>query len=324
MSDLKARVVVVGSFNVDHVWSVTRLPQAGQTLAGTYRSGPGGKGFNQAVAAARAGAPTTFICALGADVGGHLARALATADDIDLRDAASDLPTGTAGIYVDAEGRNSIVIGAGANNALSSAHVQDQDICIAQAAVVLAQLESPVDAVAQALQMARACNAIAMLNPAPANAATTDALLSACDVITPNETEFTALLMRHVGVELDASTLASLDDAVLHDHCRSLLPHATVVLTLGAAGCLVSHAANAMRDDDSTCYRVVAPVVAVVDTTGAGDAFNGALAASLSLRQDVPFARHAEFAVRYASQSVLHAGAAESMPRMPATAVEAR
>ena len=110
-----ARVVVVGSFNVDHVWTVAALPRPGETLSGHYHSGPGGKGFNQATAAARAGAGTCFVCALGDDLGGQLARALATADGIDLRDLVSGAPTGTAGIYVDDEGRNSIVIGPGAD-----------------------------------------------------------------------------------------------------------------------------------------------------------------------------------------------------------------
>src|SRR5262245_14771295 len=108
-------VVVVGSFNVDHVWRCDALPHAGETRAGTYATGPGGKGFNQAVAAARAGASTRFLCALGDDVGAQLARALAVADGIDLIDQRSDHPTGTAGIHVDAQGRNTIVIGAGAN-----------------------------------------------------------------------------------------------------------------------------------------------------------------------------------------------------------------
>src|SRR5690606_41043149 len=112
------RVVVVGSFNVDHVWRARRLPREGETLAGEYSTGPGGKGFNQAVAARRAGAGTVFLCAIGDDAGGALARALADGDGIDLRSAPGALPTGTAGIYVDEAGRNSIVIGAGANAGL--------------------------------------------------------------------------------------------------------------------------------------------------------------------------------------------------------------
>ena len=112
-SPTPSHVVVVGSFNVDHVWRCDALPVAGATIAGRYANGPGGKGFNQAIAAVRAGADTTFVCALGDDAGGRLARDLAAADGLALRVQASDEPTGTAGIYVDAHGRNTIVIGAG-------------------------------------------------------------------------------------------------------------------------------------------------------------------------------------------------------------------
>lgn len=309
------RVVVVGSFNVDHVWTASTLPAPGETLAGTYRSGPGGKGFNQAVAAARSGADTTFVCALGQDVGGQIARALATADAIDLRDAVSDAATGTAGIYVDAAGRNSIVIGAGANATLSIAHLDAQRACIASATVMLVQLESPLDAIAHALRVAKAAGCLAMLNPAPANAVATGTLLAACDVLTPNETELAALLARHAGVQLDAASIASLDDRTLHAHCRAVLPHGTVVVTLGAAGCFVSHG-DAWRGDSAPAYRVAAPRVDAIDTTGAGDAFNGALASSLAQRTDTAFADHVAFAVRYASASTTAAGAAEAMPRL--------
>ena len=116
-----SQVIVVGSFNVDHVWRCAELPAVGATIAGQYATGPGGKGFNQAVAAARAGAHTAFVCSLGDDPGGTLARHLASAEGIGLYAEASDQPTGTAGIYVDARGRNSIVIGAGANGSLSAA-----------------------------------------------------------------------------------------------------------------------------------------------------------------------------------------------------------
>ncbi|HET7126592.1 MAG TPA: PfkB family carbohydrate kinase, partial [Lysobacter sp.] len=117
-------VAVVGSFNVDHVWRVATLPQPGATLSGEYASGPGGKGFNQAMAARRADAATAFVCALGKDSGAQLARALCTGDGIDLRDHACDVPTGTAGIYVDAQGRNEIVVAPGANARLEPGFVE--------------------------------------------------------------------------------------------------------------------------------------------------------------------------------------------------------
>lgn len=309
------RVVVIGSFNVDHVWTTAALPRAGETLSGQYATGPGGKGFNQAVAARRAGADTAFVCALGDDMGGQLARALAAADGIELRDQRSGQPTGTAGIYVDGEGRNSIVIGAGANAELARDFIDAQRDLIAGADVVLAQLESPIDAVLAALHAARANGATTLLNPAPTNAAVSAELLSATDILTPNETEFSALMARHVGERVDGDAVAALDQARLHALCRELLPAGSVVVTLGASGCFVSHAEGALRGDGSACYRIAAEPVRAVDTTGAGDAFNGALTASLARNPEASFATHVRFASRYAALSTEQAGAAASMPR---------
>lgn len=307
------RVVVVGSFNVDHVWSTPALPRAGETLAGRYRSGPGGKGFNQAVAAARAGAPTAFVCALGDDGGGRLARALADADGIALYAAASEAPTGTAGIFVDRDGRNCIVIGPGANGDLSAAFVQAQEAALRDAAVVLAQIETPPEAAAAAFACARAGGATTLLNPAPADARVPEALWALTDIATPNETEFAAQLAAR-GTAVDAGTLASLADEALHALCRALLPHGTVVVTLGAAGAFVSHPTERLRGDARAAYRVPATEVRAIDTTGAGDAFNGALAASLTQAPQAPFAAHVRFAGRYAGLSTERTGAALAMP----------
>lgn len=310
------RVVVVGSFNVDHVWRCDALPVAGATIAGRYASGPGGKGFNQAIAAVRAGAATTFVCALGDDAGGRLARDLASVDGLDLRAQASEEPTGTAGIYVDAHGRNTIVIGAGANAALSTGFIDAQADVLAAAGVVLVQLESPSDTVLATLQAARQQGAVTVLNPAPANAATTTELLALADLITPNETEFAALLARHLGERITADDVATLDGVTLHQHCRQLLPHGTVVVTLGATGVYVSHPEDALRGDPRPHYRVAAEAATVVDTTGAGDAFNGALAASLAGNTAPAFADHVRFANRYAALSTERAGAALAMPTL--------
>ena len=309
-------IVVAGSFNVDHVWQCDALPAPGATIAGSYHSGPGGKGFNQAVAAARAGADVTFLCALGDDLGGTLARSLATADGIDLRDLRSDQPTGTAGIYVDSRGRNSIVIGTGANASLTADFVQQQAQTIAKAAVVVAQLESPIDSVIGVLQIAREKGCITLLNPAPANAATTTELLSLADVLTPNETEFSALLARHVGERIEPDDVAALDVGRLHALCRELLNHGSVVVTLGSAGVFVSHAEDRLRGDAKPCYRMGAEPADATDTTGAGDAFNGALAASLARDPNLAFAEHVRFANRFAALSTERPGAALSMPRL--------
>ncbi|WP_133500841.1 ribokinase [Cognatilysobacter terrigena] len=306
-------VAVVGSFNVDHVWMLDALPVAGETRSARYMSGPGGKGFNQAVAAARSGAATRFICALGEDAGGAYARSLAVADDIDLRDAHSDLPTGSAGIFVDAKGRNSIAVAGGANDTLTAVHVRGTlsgDV----PAVVLAQLETPSEAAIEAFALARASGALTMLNPAPANVRVDAALLAATDIVTPNETEFAALVRTHLGRELDADAVRALADPALHAICRELVPNGTVVVTLGSAGAFVSHADSRRRGDDASHYRIPAPKVAVVDTTGAGDAFNGALAASLALRPGQAFAANIRYAIAYASVSTEQPGAAPSMP----------
>jgi len=308
-------VIVVGSFNVDHVWRCAELPAVGATIAGLYATGPGGKGFNQAVAAARAGARTAFVCALGDDAGGALARGLAAADGIDLRAEASDQPTGTAGIYVDARGRNSIVIGAGANGTLSPAHVAADPALLRQARVLLAQLESPAEAVEAALAAAREGGVTALLNPAPANAPTSMGLLRLADLLSPNETEFAALLARHVGERVEPEAVAALDGASLHGLCRKLLPHGTVVVTLGAVGAFVSHPDEHLRGDAQAYYRAGAESVAASDTTGAGDAFNGALAASLARAPELPFATHVRYANRFAALSTERPGAASAMPR---------
>ncbi|HET7656206.1 MAG TPA: PfkB family carbohydrate kinase, partial [Luteimonas sp.] len=226
---------------------------------------------------------------------------------------ASGARTGTAGIFVDAGGRNSIVIGAGANADLDVTFVESHADALRGAAVVLAQLESPLDSIARALELARGGGALAVLNPAPANAATTLDLLGLADLLTPNETEFAAMLARHCSVEIAADAVASTDAATLHGLCRQLLPGGSVVVTLGGAGCFVSHPDAATRGDAAAHYRVPAERAATVDTTGAGDAFNGALAASLAGGQP-GFAAHVRFASRYAALSTEAHGAALAMP----------
>lgn len=310
-------VVVAGSFNVDHVWRVAQLPAPGATLSGRYTSGPGGKGFNQAIAAARTGTDTRFICALGEDAGAQLARELCAHDGIALHAATATLPTGTAGIYVDAEGRNCIVIGAGANAALTPDFVASALTDVRADDVVLTQLESPLTAVAQALAAGHAAGAITILNPAPANVVIAAALLHHADILTPNETEFVALLARHLDEHLHADAVADIDADRLHVLCRKLLPGGTVVITLGARGCFVSHSEHTLHSDAHPYYKQPAKRAQVVDTTGAGDAFNGALAASLVQHPQRAFIEHIRFAGHYAARSTEHAGAALAMPYLP-------
>lgn len=312
---MAGRVLVVGSFNLDHVWSVDALPAPGATRLSTYASGPGGKGFNQAVAARRAGACASFVTALGEDAAAAVARQLAGEEGITLlAETFPDAASGTAGIFVDASGRNIIAVAPGANALLSETHVASLDKTLAQADVVLAQLEVAPAAVAKALERARAHGATTVLNPAPANAPTTPALLALADVLTPNETEFAGLLGRHAQRSADPATLHACTDEALHAFCQSLHP-ATWVITLGAHGAFVSHAAGGLRSDAVACYRLPAHPARTVDTTGAGDAFNGALAAAMAAEPTAAFRNAVEFATRYAARSTERHGAALAMPK---------
>ncbi|PJK07733.1 ribokinase [Lysobacteraceae bacterium NML95-0200] len=310
------QVVVVGSFNLDHVWQTDSLPAPGATLAGRYHSGPGGKGFNQAIAARRAGAETAFVCALGDDAGARLASHLAKADGLQLvAHLSPHTPSGSAGIFVDQQGRNSIVIGAGANAELTPAHLVAQDTLFRLAKVVLAQLETPIATVHKALALGRAAGARTVLNPAPANAESSAELLALADVITPNETEFAALIARHTALQIPAEAVADASDAVLHSHCRTLHPGGSVIITLGSAGCFVSHGEN-WHDDTRSHYRLPACPSEVVDTTGAGDAFNGAFCAAWAQQPARALAKHLTFASRYAARACEAEGAALAMPQL--------
>lgn len=307
-------VCVVGSFNVDHVWHCDALPAPGATLAGRYSTGPGGKGFNQAIAARRAGAQVQFVCALGDDSGAALARQLAADDGLTLHAHISDAPTGTAGIFVGNDAANSIVIGAGANAQLHVDFIQRQSQAICTAAVLLVQLESPLDSITHALGLARAAQVATVLNPAPANAKVSAELLALADVITPNESEFAALLAAHTQARIAPESIAACEDAQLHQHCRVLLPHGSVIITLGAHGCFVSHAQSQQRGDSQGCYRLAAAPAKPVDSTGAGDAFNGALCAAWAAQPDAAFAQHVAFANCYAARAIEAEGAAAAMP----------
>jgi len=312
-------VVVVGSYNQDHVWSTAALPEPGATRLGEYSGGPGGKGFNQAVAAARAGARTVFVTALGEDLAAGNAIALAQAEGIELlAEVFPALPSGAAGIFVDAEGRNVIVVAPGANAALSPGFIDGQREHFGKAGVMLAQLEVAPDAITTALRIANLAGAITILNPAPANAPTSEALLAQADILTPNETEFAALLSRHAGVTVDPDRLATTDAMTLQGLCRQLVRDGTVVITLGAAGAFVSHPSDHLRGDASSHYFLPGEPAKAIDTTGAGDAFSGALAAALAANPKGRFRDAAGFANHYAARSTETRGAALAMPRLAA------
>ena len=311
---MSGRVLVVGSYNQDLVWEVDVLPAPGETRAGlAFRSGPGGKGFNQAVAAARAGAMTTFIGALGSDALADGARTLARSEGIDARfETIHDLATGTAGILVDAQGRNSIVVALGANSRLSVAHVEAQAAAFHEAAVVLAPLESPLAAVRTALRLGRSAGARTVLNPAPMHARLDASLLADVDLLTPNETEMAELLVRFDVGHVDISALRHGPDADWAALCARL-PVRAVIVTLGEAGAVLASGGLSPAASRSL-VRVPAAMVRAIDTTGAGDAFNGALAAAWAAQPAADPATVLPFASRFAGLSTERPGAASAMP----------
>jgi len=308
------RVAIVGSYNQDFVWRTQQFPVPGETRLGHFSTGPGGKGFNQAVAAARQGGKVCFIAALGRDALGENAAKLAQAEGIEARwQWCDDAATGNAAIVLDGRGQNLIIVGSGANLALSVAHVEAQGEAIAQAAIVLVQHEVCPEATARALKLARDAKVATMLNPAPPLSDEDGRLLPLVDLITPNETEFAHLLARHAGKTIEASSIAALDDARLHALARQLgVP--SVVMTLGSAGCFVSHGEGARWRDEAPYYRVPAEAVRVRDTTGAGDAFSGSLAAALAELGESSFQSAIVQANRVAGLATEREGAALAIP----------
>jgi ribokinase len=315
-NSLQNDVIVVGSYNHDHVWRVDRFPTAGETRRGNaFITGSGGKGFNQAVACARQGAPTAFIAACGEDTLGALARDFAQGEGMrGLWLVLPDHATGTAAILVDSRGQNEIVVALGANEYLVPAFVRAQESAFAQARVVLCQLENNLDAVTCALELAAAHGCLRILNPAPIREGAGPEVFRAADLITPNETEFSQILGRCVGMRIDPTVIATENDAALHALCRQL-PVDSVIVTLGSRGAFVSHSMASRRGDADAYYRVPPEKVETIDTTGAGDAFSGALAAALAMRPDQAFHEAVQQASRVAAMSTEKHGAAVAIPR---------
>lgn len=274
-----APVVVLGSANLDLVATTRRHPSPGETVLGdSFAEHPGGKGLNQAVAAARAGADTSLIASVGTDSAGDVLLEVARGSGIDTNGCLrrSDLPTGRALITVDGAGENTIVVVPGANAA------PPRPTAFADGAVLLAQLEVPLDDVAAAFDLARRRGLMTILNPAPASTLP-DELLGDCRIVIPNEHEIDSLggvrRLLDLGVE-------------------------TVITTLGGRGVTV----------DGAHGRRMHPAweVTPVDTTGAGDTFCGALAARLALGDNLDTA--VDWAAAAAALSTTTHGAVPSIP----------
>ena len=292
-------VAVVGSANLDLVVEVETIPVAGETvLGGDLRRIPGGKGANQAVAAARLGRRVAMVGRVGDDDAGTMLRAAMDSAGIDTTCllTTEGTPSGTALIAVGADGDNAIVVSPGANGRVNSADVKRAADVVEAAEVVLLQLEVPLEAVSAAVHRARGT---VVLNPAPAPAAMLPPdLLDRVDVIVPNQTEL-ATLAGHAGL----SPIGGVDPETAVALARGL-PVAAAVVTLGAAGAMVVTPADATH--------VPAPAVVPVDTTAAGDAFCGALADALVGGADLVEAT--EWAVKVGAAATLRPGAQPSLP----------
>lgn len=305
-------VVVVGSLNVDLALTVDRHPSPGETLiAGGGDRSPGGKGANQALAASRSGAAVHMVGAVGDDPDAEVALGLLRADGVDLSAVAVvPGPTGLAVVTVAADGENAILVVPGANASVDAAAVDRHADLLARAAVLVLQGEISREGIEAAARAVRTAGGRVVLNPAPV--LTLDpAVLRAADPLVVNEHEAAAVLEQLGGAATDAGEdrdpqelVAALRDAGVR----------SVVLTLGARGAVVAGPALDAGDRTEVDEPAVIPAaqVEVVDTTGAGDAFIGALAAHLAAGEGL--VRAAERATAFAGRSVTARGAQSSYP----------
>lgn len=301
MNHTTPKVTVVGSLNVDLVCRAMRRPDKGETLIGdAFDIFTGGKGFNQATAAARLGAEVTLIGSVGADIFGDMLLTAAENEHIDSKFVTkrTNVGTGVATIVIEPDGDNSIIVVPRANIALTTADIDAAADCIADADVLLLQLETPIAVSEHAAAIAKKHDTQVILNPAPAQPLP-DSLLGYVDILTPNQSETELLSGIKVSNHEEARWAAEVLRARMVDTAD-----AAVVLTLGEQGALMLTA--------TTSEHISALSVEPVDTTGAGDAFCGALATALAsgetLRSAVTFANAAGAA------AVTVTGATPSMP----------
>ncbi len=294
-------VVVVGSVNTDFLIRGPKLPSAGETASGEeFHEGAGGKGANQAVAAARLGARVALVARLGRDRRGDELAANLTKEGVDLRCVVRDggAPTGAAVIMVDKGGEKSILIAPGANGRMSPADVDAAATVIQTARVVLCQLEIPLDAVQAACRLGRASGARVVLDPAPAKPLS-DELLSLLDVVRPNATE--------------AETLTGVKGRD-RDSARSAAKH-LLARGVGAAAVQAGDDGNLLVWPDGECWMPKLPVKSI-DATGAGDAFAAALAVMLA--EERPLNEAGPFANAAAALATTVVGAQAGLPRRDA------
>jgi ribokinase len=263
----RPRICVIGSANIDLTFRTPRFPQPGETLTGhSLHQGMGGKGANQAVAAARLGADVTLVACVGNDSFGSEAVRQYQAEGIHTEFVRQDAsqPTGTAAIVVDDHAENCIIVVPGANAGLTPEDVRYASSAIQQADVTVCQLETPLEATLEAFRIARAAGKLTVLTPAPVMKLP-DELLGLCDLCVPNRTEIEVLVGRKVNRHEDA-----------HAAAKSLMSRGvkSVALTMGGSGAFIA--------DETEAAHIPVIEVDALDTTGAGDAFTAALAVSLA------------------------------------------
>jgi ribokinase len=290
-------IYVIGSSNTDMVVKTEKLPMPGETvIGGIFFMNPGGKGANQAVAAARLGGRVTFIARVGADLFGSQALQQFQKENINTQFVTQDPehPSGVALIGVDRQGENTIIVAPGSNRQLNVKDVANAFESIEEKSIILIQLEIPQETVEFAILSGKRKNCDVILNPAPVQPVDNNALRN-LSIITPNETEAEML----TGIRI--TDLKTAEQAARQLH-QAGVPN--VIITLGSKGAFVSTGANGKL--------VAAPKVTALDTTAGGDCFNGALAVALAEGMKIEGA--VDFACRAASLSVTRMGAQSSMP----------
>ena len=293
----ESKILVIGSSNTDMVICTGHLPLPGETvIGGTFFMNPGGKGANQAVTVARLGGRVSFICKTGSDIFGHQANQLFNEEGIDTSYVFSDTknPSGVALITVDTDAENCIVVAPGANAHLTPNDLKRSAEAVEAADIILLQLEIPMQTVEAAAGMAYRLGKKVVLNPAPASKLSAG-LLETLYAITPNETEAEAI-----------SGIRITDEHTAEEAARKIasMGVCNVIITLGAKGALVF--------DGEHCEVVPAYKIQAVDTTAAGDVFNGALVVALSEGRTLPEA--VRFACKASAISVTRSGAQNSVP----------
>lgn len=290
------QIIVIGSSNTDMVVKSKTLPRPGETiLGGTFLMNAGGKGANQAVAAARLGGNVTFVAKLGKDIFGEESITGFKKENINTDYVFTDaaVPSGTALIMVNEEGENCIVVAPGANAQLLPADIVQVNT-LGEAAVVLMQLETPMETIEAVAKITKGNNQKMIINPAPAQPLG-DELLNGLFLITPNETE--AALLTGITVT-DESTASAAADIFLQKGVKN------VIITMGKQG--------AFFQNSELRFSVAAPEVKTIDTTAAGDTFSGAMAVALT--ENMPWQKAVTFAVKAASIAVTRMGAQASVP----------